>query len=418
MIKRLLIPMFILASLVGTAGAQEEDEISCVGCHLEQDPPYSTPAETFSTDIHAQAGFTCVDCHGGDPTAWDFDEAKDPAKGFRGIPTGQRVIELCGRCHSNPNFMRQYNPNLATDQVAKYWTSGHGKSLRAGNTEVALCTSCHSTHSTKKASDPGSSVYHGTVSQTCGKCHANEELMSKFELPSGIVEQYEGSVHGIALLGRGDVAAPTCNDCHGNHAATPPEVGSIQEVCGTCHVNNQVLFGQSKMRTIFTDEGYHGCETCHTAHDIQPPSEEMVGMQEGTVCSKCHEYDADDPGGDPGGLHARYIRDALETLKDSLETAEQVIAEAENRGLEVDELILDMQSARTSLIQSRTMVHTFDATRVAEESRAGISLSTKIIQQVELLMQELRNRKVWLGIATIFVLFTATMLHLYVKTLD
>ncbi len=413
--NRFMVPVLMAACLLGTVrGQEEEEEIGCVGCHLEQDAPYSMPAETVPLDVHGQAGFTCVDCHGGDPNAWDYDEAKEPAKGFIGIPTGRRVVELCGRCHSSPEFMRRYNPNLPTDQVAKYWTSGHGQNLRAGNSDVAQCASCHNPHAIKRVADPGSSVYHGNVAQTCGRCHADEQLMSQYGLSNDIVAQYQGSVHGVALIGRGDVAAPTCNDCHGNHGAAPPQVGSIQEVCGTCHVNNQMLFSQSKMRTAFVTEGYHGCETCHTAHDIQKPSEEMVGLQEGTVCSQCHEDSADDA----GGLHARYIRSALEALKDSLRRAEEGIAAAENRGLEVEDLLLDMQTARTVLIRSRTMVHTFDATRVTEESRAGVSLASKIIREVERLMQELRNRKIWLGIATLFMVFTATVLHFYVKTLD
>ncbi|MCH8836414.1 MAG: cytochrome c3 family protein [Candidatus Marinimicrobia bacterium] len=412
---RFMAPVLVAACLMGTVQGQgEEEEIGCVGCHLEQDPPYSTPAETVPFDVHGQAGFTCVDCHGGDPDSWDFDEAKDPAKGFIGIPTGLRVVELCGQCHSNQEFMQRYNPNLPTDQVAQYWTSGHGRSLQAGNPDVAQCASCHNPHDIKRVADPGSTVYHANVAETCGNCHAEEQLISRYGLSSDIVQQYRSSVHGVALHDRGDMAAPTCNDCHGNHGAAPPQVESAQEACGTCHVNNQLLFSQSKMRTIFITEGYHGCATCHTAHDIQKTSEEMVGLQEGSVCAQCHEDSADDP----GGLQARYIRSALETLKDTLRLAEEGIAAAENRGLVVTDLLLDMQTARTALIQSRTMVHTFDAARVTEEGRPGIILASKIISEVKLLMRELRNRKIWLGFATMFMVFTATVLHFYVKTLD
>ena len=45
-------------------------------------------------------------------------------------------------------------------------------------------------------------------------------------------------------------------------------------------------------------------------------------------------------------------------------------------------------------------------------------LASKIIWEVKLLMRELRNRKIWLGFATMFMVFTATVLHFYVKTLD
>ena len=39
-------------------------------------------------------------------------------------------------------------------------------------------------------------------------------------MPSG-----SKSVHGKALLEKGDLSAPTCNNCHGNHGAAPPQIG-------------------------------------------------------------------------------------------------------------------------------------------------------------------------------------------------
>ena len=46
---------------------------------------------------------------------------------------------------------------------------------------------------------------------------------------------YQKSVHYAALTKGNDLSAPTCNDCHGNHGAAPPGVGSVANVCGTCH---------------------------------------------------------------------------------------------------------------------------------------------------------------------------------------
>src|SRR5688572_12273090 len=43
-----------------------------------------------------------------------------------------------------------------------------------------------------------------------------------YGIPTDQAEKFKGSVHGEALLKNRDMAAPTCNDCHGNHGAAPP----------------------------------------------------------------------------------------------------------------------------------------------------------------------------------------------------
>jgi len=401
-----------LACLVGVARSQTSEESGCVGCHLELDPPGSTPAELFSSDIHALAGFGCQDCHGGDPEAWDYDEAKDQATGFIGIPTGRKVVEVCGECHAKPDLMRRYNPNLPTDQTPKYWTSGHGKSLRKGNLEAAQCASCHGTHAIKRSNDPASLIYHANVDATCGRCHESSQLMDKFHLPTDVVDQYKGSVHGIALLERGDRAAPTCNNCHGNHGAAPPEVGSIQEVCGVCHVNNQTLFNQTKKKRVFASRGLHGCVVCHNAHDIQRLDDSMVSITTNGVCARCHEQ------GDPGALQAGSMRAVIDSLKAALNEAQRTLSEAENQGLEGEELLLDLQAANTILIQSRTLVHTFDSELIRKEAKPGFELAASVGQESIRLMHDFRMRKVGLGIATIFISFLALVLYLYIRTLD
>ena len=402
----------VLVISLGVVQAQTAAESGCVGCHLEQDPPYSTPAEQFVQDIHGGAGFGCHDCHGGDPEAWDYDEAKDPATGFIGVPAGRQIVEMCATCHNDPNLMRRYNPNLPTDQTAKYWTSGHGQSLQQGNLGAAQCASCHGMHAIKRSGDPGSPVYHANVAATCAACHSDESLMKKFKLPTNIVEQYVGSVHGVALQERGDVAAPTCNNCHGNHGAAHPEVSSIQEVCGVCHMNNQLLFNSSKMYDVFSDQGLHGCVVCHTAHDIQHLGDGVINVRPDGVCGRCHIA------GDPGAHQAENMFEVLDSLSTALERASSALHDAENRGLEVEDLLLDMQSANTSLVQTRTMVHTFDAGRMGEEAESGFEITGQIMQKAQQLIHEFRMRKIGLGIATVLISFLALVLYLYIRTLD
>ncbi|MFC1747035.1 cytochrome c3 family protein, partial [Candidatus Neomarinimicrobiota bacterium] len=217
----------ILFFLVASVSGQTLDSNTCIECHLAQDAPISTPAEVYEADVHTLAGLGCEVCHGGDPAEFDMEFSMDPTVGYIGVPEGQQIVEMCGQCHSDPEYMRRYNPNLITDQVDKYWTSGHGMALRAGNGDVATCVSCHSVHQIKRVGEPASAVYHANVAQTCGVCHSNAEMMARNGLTAVPVSQYMGSVHGIALLERGDTAAPTCNNCHGNHGAIPPELSSI-----------------------------------------------------------------------------------------------------------------------------------------------------------------------------------------------
>ena len=93
--------------------------------------------------------------------------------------------------------------------------------------------------------DPASKVHPLAVADTCGACHADPEHMAGYRLPArgggdrpiptDQRERYGQSVHAHAMTEKGDLSAPTCNDCHGNHGATPPEVRSVANVCAQCH---------------------------------------------------------------------------------------------------------------------------------------------------------------------------------------
>ena len=85
-------------------------------------------------------------------------------------------------------------------------------------------------------------------------------------------------------MDKGDLGAPTCNNCHGNHGAVPPAVGSVANACGICHGKIAGLFADTRMKHRFEEEKLPGCATCHDSHAIQVPSDKMVGMRGGAVC--------------------------------------------------------------------------------------------------------------------------------------
>jgi len=238
----------------------QADVNTCIDCHVEND---LMPEFYLEADVHQKAGMSCAGCHGGDPTAEDMDESMSFENGYIGIPTKQEIPAFCGKCHSDIEFMRVYQPRIPTDQEDQYFTSMHGQKLAAGDQGVAQCGSCHTSHGILPANDPRSSVHPFNIPVTCDRCHGDSELMADRGHNTRQFSEYSKSVHGLALLERGDSGAPACNDCHGNHGAAPPGAESVSHICGSCHMNNIEFFKNSKMGQSFESAEYHSCEQCH-----------------------------------------------------------------------------------------------------------------------------------------------------------
>ena len=111
MTKLLLLPLLTAMSL---AAAGKD---SCVQCHANLDGDLQTPAVKFpAKDIHAQAGLSCTDCHGGDHTTDDFEASMSKARGFLGKIPRLAIPKTCARCHSDATVMHKYQPTQRVDQ--------------------------------------------------------------------------------------------------------------------------------------------------------------------------------------------------------------------------------------------------------------------------------------------------------------
>ena len=238
--KRIL--SFTLYFLLFTISISFAKVNNCIECHKQLEDRLKMPVKEFVEDVHKKIGLTCVSCHGGNADTDDFSEAKSEKYGFVGKPSPVQVPKFCGKCHSNVDYMKNYNPSLPVDQEEKYFTSHHGTLLKKGDEKVATCVSCHVPHKILPAIDPRSSVFKKNIPYTCKRCHSDKKLMANYKLPTDQFDSYVKSVHGVSVLEKNDFAAPTCNTCHGNHGAIPPQVGSIKYVCGMCHQNNLKLF--------------------------------------------------------------------------------------------------------------------------------------------------------------------------------
>jgi len=316
------VALAVAASALGaTAAPPAPQATSCVQCHGSDmfDAAARAKVKSFPSDVHGQVGLSCHDCHGGNPDpklGEDMGAAMDPnfkPNPFRGAPKRQAIPEFCGRCHSSADYMKRFNPSIRVDQVTEYWTSKHGELLKKGDPNVATCIDCHSVHDIKRKSQPESPVYPTHVAETCSRCHSDPKRMAQYGIPTDQYARWRVSVHANAMFEKDDLSAPTCNDCHGNHGATPPGVDRLVFVCGNCHLREAELFRKSakyqgwdqhntylatgaKCGDCHTDQRaklqiprFNECVTCHQNHSIIRPSVAMLGPLPDTPCAFCHE---------------------------------------------------------------------------------------------------------------------------------
>lgn len=270
----LLIPVMILFS-------QDEDyeyidEDSCVDCHEES--VHGTDIEVdISRSIHE--GFDCVDCH------TDIDT--DP---HREDPDFNVGCQGCRDCHEE-----------ASDQY-----QDHGMASVGECEDMPQCMDCHGDHNILPIEDRNSMAHPTNLPGTCGTCHENIDLTTKYEiLINHPVKIYEKSVHGQASMG-GIYVAATCNDCHSTgetahkiYAPGNPESTinhfNIPKTCGKCHKGIEKDYW----------DGIHGklaargetdtpvCTTCHGEHGILSPDDPRSPVSKSKVaemtCSPCHD---------------------------------------------------------------------------------------------------------------------------------
>jgi hypothetical protein len=394
------------------------ESTSCARCHGEIGDEMAAPVLALRAgDVHATAGITCADCHGGDPTVPageepDLERAKAPRSKFIGKPRPSQIPSLCGRCHTDGEYMRRFNPNLSTDQLQQYHTSKHGKRLAAGDERAATCVSCHGAHGIQPASDPTSTVYPSKVADTCAKCHSDRALMASFGHQTDPPHDYRNSVHGRAMYEASDLSAPTCNDCHGSHGAAPPGIASIANVCGQCHVTSRDYFAASPHKQAFDAQGLPECTTCHGNHSIQKVSDAMVGSGAGAVCTECHSD------GDAGLEAAAAIHSSLDSLATGILTVKDILDRADRAGMEVSDGRIRLQDAHTALVQARDRVHSLAPATVRFAANEGAKAVEEVRNVGVAALRERDVRRRGLGISLVFIALACAGLFLLIRRLD
>jgi hypothetical protein len=298
--------------------------------------------------------------------------------------------------------MRQYD--LPTDQYAKYRESVHGIRLAEGDPNVATCFDCHGGHQVLKANDPASTVYAVNVPGMCASCHANQELMAPYDIPTNQFGLYQQSVHGHALLDNQDFRAPNCATCHGTHGAAPPGFQEVANVCGSCHAATQDYYLESPHAKAGEDAPK--CVTCHGRYDVGKPSEALYLGSEPRHCGACHT-----PNSEPGGV-AESLHEAITDAAAAYEQAEAAVQGAHEVGMLVAPLESRLREANTSLISARAAQHTLNISTVQERTEDARSIADEVKTSADAAVAEsiFRRQAMVVAVAVIGLIIVALVL--------
>ncbi|MFH2036309.1 MAG: cytochrome b/b6 domain-containing protein [Candidatus Zixiibacteriota bacterium] len=210
---------------------------TCGRCHEDLDLTtkheilYGKAVKLYESSVHGKAALggvyvaaTCNDCHSTGGTAHRIlgPGATESSINHFNIPS------TCGKCHQN----------IEND----YWEGIHGKLVRRGETDAPVCTDCHGEHGIISAGDPHSRVSPSRVAEaTCSPCHESARLNEKYGIPTGRLQTYIDSYHGLKSMA-GDLSVANCSSCHGAHRILPHTdstssiyADNLQRTCGICH---------------------------------------------------------------------------------------------------------------------------------------------------------------------------------------
>jgi len=256
------------------AGSPPALNPKCLSCH---------GAEALAGSVHA--GLACTDCH-----------RVTLSPGTADLPH-QKMLpppNCTETCHQGSKLQRPgQSPVYYPDSV-------HGRDyLERGVKDVARCWDCHGKHNIKKKDDPASTVNRRNIPLMCSTCHENQAVVVKYHIHAETpYQEYRQSVHGKALFEKGLLTfAAVCTDCHGVHniqgVGEPHLMAKRPETCGRCHI---LIFDDYK-ESVHGREALKGnvdaplCVDCHGEHKLMSPQDERSSASRGRVaatCANCH----------------------------------------------------------------------------------------------------------------------------------
>jgi nitrate/TMAO reductase-like tetraheme cytochrome c subunit len=236
--------------------------------------------------------------------------------------------------------------------------------------------------------------------------------MQGYSIPTDQFAKYKSSVHFEAMTIRGDLSAPTCPTCHGNHGATPPGIDSVKNVCANCHVFQAEMYDKSTHKAAFQSAGLPGCVVCHSNHDVKRPTDAKLGAGPEAVCMRCHK-----PGDNCDQARAKMLQD-LTRLDEAFKAADQTLGVAESSGMEVSEARTEQDQARDFLTKARVTIHSFRTELVEQDIQEGLKIAAKTQADGQAALAERDRRRRGLGLSLLIILAVLMGLRLYIRQIE
>jgi predicted CXXCH cytochrome family protein len=287
--------IIILATLLGysptlASESEQQTEEYCLSCHANPDLKMTLPsgeelslfinADELQTAVHSPNGIECEACHT-DITTFphppiNYQTRRELSRVYYSAcqkchpdnytrtldsmhaqvaEAGNLDAPVCTDCHGShyihpPDEPRTLIPstcgNCHTDEYAIYQASVHGNALaQEANPDVPVCTTCHGVHNIQ---DPRTQQFRIDEPDLCASCHANQEMMSKYDLSADVYSLYNLSWHGV------DVSV---------YEARWPTIQHNSAVCADCHGTHNIFKTDDPQSTVYPDNLLVTCQKCH-----------------------------------------------------------------------------------------------------------------------------------------------------------
>jgi predicted CXXCH cytochrome family protein len=223
--------------------------IECQACHTDI-KTYPHPETSFQTSRELSQAYVtaCQKCH-----STIYDKAQDSIHAT--VAAENPDAPICTDCHGAHDVQ---TPDLPRSRISTtcstcheeifndYQSSVHGSALiNQDNPDVPVCTDCHGVHNIQ---DPRTDQFHIETPELCANCHADPELMAKYDLPADVYDIYALSWHGV------DVSV---------YKARWPTIWHESAVCTDCHGIHDILNTDDPQSRVNPANLLATCQKCH-----------------------------------------------------------------------------------------------------------------------------------------------------------
>ena len=157
--------------------------------------------------------------------------------------------------------------------------------------------------------------------------------------------------------------------------------------------------------------GINACEQCHGYHNIKHPDDEMLNEANSSVCSECHSE------GEDGFQTAILIYNELKTLSILYDSVKNKSEAINIMGMNNSEIQFALQNIKQNLIHSRTLIHSFDTSKVFEQTREGKLNAYSAFKLAGKEESDYFERRLGYGISTLLLVLLAAALFWKIKSL-